>query len=420
MTDNENLDPEKQPKKHKRNKPRRRGSGSVFRRPDRKGKQWVAQLVLENGKTKQRYFTTQAEADMALNEMLYEQRRGTLITEKDLTVKQQLEHWIENVHKHTIRLSTYSEYRRNIEKHILPELGHLKLQQLTVRRIEAFYTKKAEEGLSAGSIKRLHNILSQALDHAVRSNLIARNVCGIARKALPRQTRHEIHALDQKQAQQLVAAAKGRRLEALFILAIVTAMREGELLALRWGDIDFEKGYLQVRHTVKRAPHWSRAAGEPKTRLVEGEPKTASSRRKIVLSPYLVEVLKQHRIRQLAERLRAGNTWEEHDLVFCNRHGAFREPSGVFHAFQRLLKEAELPPMRFHDLRHSAATLLLAMDVHPKVVQELLGHSSITMTLNTYSHVLPSLQKGAVDKLSDLFSGRDESGQGDTQIDAEQ
>jgi hypothetical protein len=175
MTDDEKLAPETQPNKRKRNKPCRRGAGSVFRRPDRKGKQWVAQLALENGKAKQCSVTPEAEADEALNERLSEQRHGTLLPVKDLTVKQQREHWIENVHTQTSGLSTSSADRRNSENHILPELGHRKLQQRTVRRGEAFDTKQGEEGVCAGSIKRLHSILSQTRDHAVHSNLITRN-----------------------------------------------------------------------------------------------------------------------------------------------------------------------------------------------------------------------------------------------------
>ncbi len=396
MTDEEKTNNEKQPQKRGKRRPRAHGTGSVFQRKDRKGKQWVAQLVLENGKTKQSYHNTQGEAATALNEMLYEQRHGTLVTEKDQTVKQQLEHWIENVHKHSVRISTYAEYRRIIDKYIIPGLGHYKLQRLTTHQVEVFYTQRIDEGLSANYVKIMHAILHQALDHAVRNNLVIRNVCDSAK--LPRIPRHEIQALTQEQAQQLLEEAKGHTLEALLTLAVVTGMREGELLALRWSDIDLEKGYLQIRRTVRRV--FQRG-------LIESEPKTASSRRKIVLSPFLVEVLKQHRIRQLEARLQAGSAWKENNIVFCNPYGEFRDPAAVIKAFKKLLVDAGLPVMRFHDLRHSAATLLLTMGVHAKVVQELLGHSSISITLNIYSHVLPSLQKDAVDKMSDLFHNQD-------------
>jgi integrase len=185
-------------------------------------------------------------------------------------------------------------------------------------------------------------------------------------------------------------------------MALLTGMREGELLALRWSDINFEQQYLQVRHTVRRIPGHG---------LTEGEPKSDSSRRKIVLSPLLVDVLRQHRLRQLEAKLRVGPVWEEHDLVFCNNRGKYMDNPDLLKRFGRLLKAAGLPHMHFHDLRHSTATFLLAMGVHAKIAQELLGHSNIAITLNIYSHVLPSLQKDAVDKLSNLLIEQEDHGE---------
>ena len=166
------------------------------------------------------------------------------------------------------------------------------------------------------------------------------------------------------------------------------------MLALRWSEINFEQRYLQVRRTIRCL----KGRG-----LVESEPKTASSRRKITLSPLLLDVLKEHRVRQVQARLQAGDAWNERDLVFCTPTGGLIYPSSLRATFARLLKDAGLPHLRFHDLRHSAATLLLSMGVHAKVVQELLGHSTIAMTLNTYSHVLPSMHQDAIEKLSELF-----------------
>ncbi|MGZ3643489.1 MAG: tyrosine-type recombinase/integrase [Ktedonobacteraceae bacterium] len=399
MTDEEKTNTEKQPTKRGKRRPRKHGSGSVFRRPERKGKQWVAQIMLENGISRQRYFNTEKEADEALNEMLYEQRQGTLVTERDQTVQQLVEHWIENVKKKAVRLSTYTEYRKLIRNHILPGLGHFKLRHLTMGRVEAFYTRKQEEGLSVSYIRLIHAVLHQALSYAVKRNLVARNVCeGVT---LPRHTRHEIQPLTPEQAQKLLAVAKGHRLEAVVTTAVVTGMREGELLALHWSDINFEQGYLQIRRTVRRF------TGQG---MREGEPKTASSRRRIDLSPYLLEVLKHHRVSQLEARLKAGKAWEDHDLVFCNRLGKFFETGDLGKMFHTLLQDAGLPRLRFHDLRHSAATMLLAMGVNVKVVQELLGHSTVTMTLNIYGHVLPGQQQAAIEKMSDLFDQGSERG----------
>ena len=188
---------------------------------------------------------------------------------------------------------------------------------------------------------------------------------------------------------------RGHHLETLLTLALTTGMRRGELLALRWQDIDFDNKYLQVCRSVRR---------EVKRGLVVNEPKTQAGRRKIVFSPFLIEVLKQHRISQLEAHLQAGIAWEDHGLVFCTKRGKLLDPTHMLVMFKKLLQDVGLPRMRFHDLRHSAATLLLAMGVHVKVVQELLGHSNITTTLNTYSHVLPSMQQDAMSKMSDLFN----------------
>src|SRR5712692_9750795 len=329
MTD-EKKQPEKENKpKERKGKSRRRGSGSVFRRPERKGgKEYVAQIILEDGSTRQRYFYTQREADKALNEMLYEQRRGTLVTEKDQTIKQ----WIEHVHKKTIRQSSYIAYRGLINNHIFPELGHLKLQQLTVQQVEAFYTRKQDGGLSARTIRQIHGILHRSLAHAMRNNLVNRNVCDIV--TLPRLKRHEIQPLTAEQSQKFIAAARGHRLEALFTTAIVTGMREGELLALHWSDVNFDHQYLQICRTVKHI------TGQGFT---ENEPKTATSRRKVVLSPFLIEVLKAHRVRQLEPRLQRGSAWEEHDLVFCNTYGKYIDNPSLLYTLRNLLRKADLP-----------------------------------------------------------------------------
>jgi integrase len=391
MTEQQHSNEEKQPTKRGKRRPRKHGSGSVFRRPERKGKQWVAQIIVDD-KPKQRYFHTEKEADEALNEMLYEQKRGTLITEKDQTVKQLIEHWLENVHRRTIRDSTYVEYRNMIKNHIYPAFEHTKLRDLTVQRLEAFYSQMEQKELSAGYIRNVHQVLHQALSYAVKNNLVARNVADYV--TLPRLGRHQVQAMTIEQAQQFVAAARGHHLEALFTMAVLTGMREGELLALHWSDINFEQKYLQIRRTVRQIS--GRGA-------VEGEPKTASSNRKIALTSVLIDVLKQHRVRQLEVRLRAGNAWKEHHLVFCTSTGRHIYASSLRTTFRVLLRDIGFEPMRFHDLRHSAATLLLAMGIHVKVVQELLGHSNVMTTLNIYSHVLPSLQEDAMHKLSALF-----------------
>src|SRR6266567_285332 len=240
MTDEEKSSEERQPKKRgkRKGKPRRHGSGSVYRRPERKGKQWVAQVVLENGKTRQRYFNTEKEADEARNEMLYQQRQGKLATGPRQTVKQYMEYWLE-IHRSSLKLSTYALYRRHLDNHILPGLGHYQLQSLTVDQVQAFYAKKLQERLSARTLRTLHAILSTALRDAVKWKRLSVNVCEYV--TLPRISKYEVKPLDQAQAKRLLEAAKGGPLECLLTLALVTGMRLGEMLALRWSDINFEE-----------------------------------------------------------------------------------------------------------------------------------------------------------------------------------
>jgi integrase len=238
----------------------------------------------------------------------------------------------------------------------------------------------------------VHSILHKALDDAVRMGLVARNVSdGVT---LPRVLKREMQVLSLEQVQRLVGVAKDSRLEALLIVALTTGMRRGELLGLKWQDIDLDKGSLQVRRTM------GRVAGHG---VVTSEPKTASSRRKIALSSFVVEALKQHRIHQLEMRLKAGSKWQDNDLVFCNVYGNFLHPYRLYLMFNKVLADAGVPRVRFHDLRHSAATILLSMGVNVKVVQEILGHSRIAMTLDIYSHVLPGMQEDAADKMGRLF-----------------
>jgi integrase len=388
------TDDEKQPKKRAHAKSRRRGAGSVFRRPDRTGKQWVAQIILENGKTRQRYFKTQAEADVALNEMLYAQRHGTLISEKDQTVQQFLTNWFENVQRPpTVRLSTYSHQQILLEKHIFPALGHILLRKLSPDDLNRFYTSKLKEQLSAGYVRNMHLVLHKALDYAVLSRKVAQNVCDLVKP--PRYVAPEQHVLSEEQARRLLQVAQGHRLEVLLNLALVTGMRRGELIGLKWSDIDLERGTLQVRRTVDRIGTHG---------FIESEPKTAKGRRQIILPRFMVDLLKQHRTRQREIRLKAGTAWHDQDIVFCTLVGTFMEASHLREHFQRLLKDAGLPHMRFHDLRHSTATILLAQGINPKVVQELLGHSHINVTLGIYGHVTPSMHGEAMAKMEGLLN----------------
>ena len=372
-------------------KRRAHGEGSVFLRKDGR---WGAQITLENGKRLYRYGKTQREALEKLRRAQYELEQGTLTQGPKQSIKDYLNYWLEEVHRATLKVSTYALYRRHLDNHIIPQLGHIRLQKLTADEIQAFCARKLKGGLSAGTVRLLHTILYTALKDAVRWKRLTINVCEAVTP--PRLAPHEIHTLDQEQARQLLHAAQGSRLDCLLTLAVSTGLRLGEILALRWNDVSLEERTLQVRHTVDYIPGYGR---------VESEPKTAHSRRRIILPQFVVEALKQHRALQLEVRLHSGASWQEQGLVFPNRHGGYFSRGTLYSLFKRTLKEAGLQDMRFHDLRHSAATILLSMGVHPKVVQEILGHSTIGTTMNIYSHVLPSLHHDAMDDMDHFFRG---------------
>jgi integrase len=370
------------------------GEGSVFQRKDGR---WIASIRLENGKKKLIYCKSEKDAYATLRKALHEKERGVLLTGPQQTLKMYLEQWLEQAHRlSTIRTSTYTMYRIVIHKHVIPLLGHIQLQRLTPQQIQVFYAKKLDEGLSAKRVRGFHAVLHRALENAVKWNLVARNVCDLVTPPVPK--RHEIQTLTPDQVQRLLQTAREHRLEALLTVAVATGMRRGELLGLHWQDIDFKTRSLYVRRTVGRIGKFG---------IVESEPKTQRSRRKITLPAFVMDTLKQHQEHQHEMRAKAGTQWREMGIVFCNIYGGYLESSNLHDAFKRLLEKADLPNIRFHDLRHSAATILLSMGVHPKIVQELLGHSTISMTMDIYSHVLPSMQQETMDKLDDLFKGKE-------------
>lgn len=301
------------------------------------------------------------------------------------TVGQYLASWLEAAHP-TIRPRTWQRYSELLTLHAAPVLGKVTLTKLTAQQVQRLYSAKLAEGLSSTTVHHLHAVLHRALGQAERLGLVARNVCDLVDG--PRMAERELHVLNPDQVRHLLLVAEGDRLEALFILAVTSGMREGELLALRWADVDLERGVVRVRATLQR----TKDAG-----YILAAPKTKKSRRQITLATRARDALRTHRARQAEERLKLGAAWDGTlDLVFPNQTGRPMDAMNLTHRhFQPLLVRAGLPRMRFHDLRHTAATLLLGRGVNPKIVSEMLGHASIGITLDIYSHVLPDMQAQA-------------------------
>jgi integrase len=331
---------------------------------------------------KRRYVSgkTRDEVHDKLIEALGHRAQGLVFDAGNLTVREYLTRWLKDSVKGTVRPSTFEVHRHMIEPHIVPALGRLNLKDLNPAHVRGFYREKLDSGLSAATVRKMHSVLRKALKQAVLDGLIPRNVCEAVKP--PKVERKEIKPLDREQAKALLEAASGDRLEALYVLAVHTGMREGELLGLKWEDVDLERGVLRLRRSLVREGG--------KTAL--GDLKTPKSRRSPRLTRAAAKALRGHLERQLKEMERMGSLYQPGGLVFATENGTLINPSNLRNrSFKPLLKCARLPDICFHDLRHTCATLLLSQGTHPKLVQELLGHATIAMTLDTYSHFLPSM-----------------------------
>ncbi len=361
-------------------KRRGNGEGSVYRRGDGRV---VGEYEDANGKRRYISGKTKTAVQRRLRELLADRDKGIAYDSENLTVGDYLDRWLDAA-KGSVRPRTWQRSEEVVRLHLKPTIGHHRLDKLNAMQVQAVYGQKLEEGLSPRTVEIVHATLHKALRQAVRWLLVPRNVAEAATP--PRQTRPEIAALSGEQARALLEAAKGDRLEAFWVLAVTTGMRNGELLALQWRDVDLEARTLRVRRSVFGG--------------VVNSPKTAAGNRTIRLTGMAEAALKEHR---LATAKRQISEW-----MFPSRAGT---PLSVHNVYQRawkpLLLRAELPPTtRMHDLRHTCATLLLSRGVPVKVVSEMLGHASVSITLDTYSHVLPDMQESAARAMDEALGGR--------------
>ncbi len=371
------------------------GEGTIYRRES--DGLWVASVDLGyvNGKRKRKgiYGKTRREVAEKLKGVLHEQQQGRPIAADRQTVGQFLDRWLSVSVQSSVKPKTYEGYESIIRVRVVPRIGRVPLPRLTPVDLQQLYADLRAGGLTNRSIHHTHHVLHRAFTQAVRWEILLRNPCdGVTP---PRPERSEMRVFSQEQTAALLHATRDHPSHALYVLAVTTGMRQGELLGLRWEDVDLTVGRLVVQRALQR----QRGAG-----LVLTQPKTARSRRTILLSRRAITALHRHREYQNVGRLQAGSEWHDHGLVFCNPFGAPLDPSWQTSVFKNALKAGGLPPIRFHDLRHTAATLLLTQGVHPKVVSEMLGHTTITLTLDTYSHLLPVLHAQAATTM-DLMLG---------------
>src|SRR5215210_2850412 len=324
------------------------GEGSIRKRKDGRWEGRYSAHTPEGRRQKTVYGVTRKEVAEKLTEAMANRNKGLVFDAGKLTLDDHLERWLEGVVKPSASHRTYSTNAQQVRTHISPTLGRIKLRNLRKAHIDRLYREKLDSGLSPSTVRRVHAVLHKALEESVKGDLILRNPATHANK--PKVQQEEIEPLDTSQAAAFLKAAKGDRFEALYILCLMCGLRQGEALALRWRDIDLDGGTLRVNLQVQRV----RDGGG----LRLSEPKNAS-RRTVGLPQRAVSALQSHRKRQLEEKLAAGSLYRDEGLVFASRHGTPIDAQNVVNRYYKpLLKRASLPPIRFHDLRHSCLSLL--------------------------------------------------------------
>lgn len=376
----------------------------------KRGNSWCVVLDVgrdaETGKRRQSWrsgFRTRREAERALTEQLGRLERGGYVELSRLTVAAYLTEWLAAIETRGLRPATLSSYRMFVEKHLIPRLGSIPLQQLSASHLNACYAdmlasgrRNGNGGLSPRTVRYAHSVIRKALADAVRWNRSARNVADTADPPRKAATRTAPKTWTAGELRHFLDHVDEDRLAAAWRLAASTGLRRGEVLGLAWTALDLEAGRLAVRQTLGLVDYQPRLA----------QPKTDRSRRQVALDPDTVTVLREHRRRQIEERLAAGEAWTNaDDLVFTNALGGPIHPQAFSEAFERHGAAAGLPKIPLHGLRHTHATLALQAGIHPKVVSDRLGHYSAAFTLDTYSEAIPALQESAAETVAALVRG---------------
>lgn len=348
-----------------------------------------------DGKRRRKWHTfkgTKGAAEAEMAKIVHQMQVGDYVEPARQTVTEYLRQWL-GFSQTRVSAKTFERYREIVETQIVPALGHIKLHKLHPTQIQEVYSlwsrqgrRNGKGGLSAQTIVHHHRLLHRAMSQAVKWQLIARNIMDAVEP--PAVEKCEMRALDESEVAALLEAANGSRLSAPVYVAAVSGMRRGELLGLKWADIDFESRQLAVRRSVEQTRAGVRFKS-PKSRKA----------RTIQLSTHALDALKKHRVAQGRTRLALGPAYTKLDLVFARDDGSIWEPELFGKAFAALVKRAGLGHLRLHDLRHSCASILLKAGVNAKVVSERLGHSTIAITLDLYSHLLPGLQAEASEKI---------------------
>jgi integrase len=360
----------------------------------------------EGGRRKRKYYygATQAEVQAKLDEAKNDIREFRPLPNERTLTGDFLEQWLLEFVKPNARPRTYAGYCDIVRLHLKPQLGHIPLTKLSPLDVQRLINRKVQEknrvknmtdkNLSGRTVRYIHAVLRSALNRAVAWHLVKRNAAlGIK---LPKPVRPRIRPLDLDQAKALLEAVKGDRLEALYSVALALGLREGEVLGLRWENIDLDAGTLRVEKSLQLISK----------KLVLAPLKTDESRRTLALPAFAVASLRSHRIAQKKERLVAADRWKGGEpFVFCTGIGTPIFPRNLRRQFRSVLTNANLPRVRFHDLRHTAGTLLAAQGVSPRVIMEILGHTQVSMTMNVYVHATDAMQVEAAQRIDRALQG---------------
>ena len=387
----------------RRSKKRANGQGSVYQRQDGR---WVgAAFILGSDGTYRRvpvYGSSADEVDAKLTALKARSNLGLPAESSGWVVKTYVEYWLTHVAKPKLRPTTLARYRSLLYSYVVPTIGKKRLSAVTPADVRLMLARAASSRtpgrkgqseetrplLSTRSVQQIHAVLRAVLSHAVREELLARNVAKLVQVATPVQ--EEIEPWTDIEARTFLAATRQHRLHALFVVALGLGLRRGELLGLRWADIDQRASRLRVTQTLQRVK------GEG---IILGPPKSRRSRRVLTMPAIVSKALADHRAAQAVDRKQVGSSWPENGLVFTTTTGRPIEPRNLSIAYGRLIARAGVRRIRFHDLRHTCATLLLARGVSPRVVMDILGHSQIAVTMNIYGHVIPAMQEQAASEI---------------------
>lgn len=374
--------------KEKTGRKRGNNEGSIKLRSDGR---YEARVTLADGRRKSYYGATRKQVQEKLTGALGDVQKGLPIPIGRQTVGQFLTRWLEDSAKPTVAPATYDSYRRMTERHVMPALGKVALSKLTPQRIQQFQADLLARGLSPRTVAYCRAILRRALGQAVKWNELARNPVPLV--DAPKQQRHDPAFLTKVEAARLMAGIAGDRLEPLILLTLVTGLRRGEVLSIRWQDLDLDDGIVKVEGQYQRwdgAWRWLPL-------------KTQQSRRTLSIPPFVVASLRAHRVRQAEERLASGE-WTDYGLVFCTEAGTPIDGPNLTRQFQRRLTRAGVRHIPFHGLRHSVATLLLARGLTLGQIQKILGHATIKLTADLYAHHVREIADQAAAEMESLFS----------------